>query len=162
MHLRDAHARLHSHTKTSTHTHMHMDHAPRHSSHADTVAVPLWHKNQAWHAIWSWEEGLLEGCWNRVVHASTVRLTIWLGILCISNFEHSCKREEEGRWMDGDREVDSCRVKSSQSTVAPSWWMYSVLALSLSLFSLLHLCWESKVVSFAGTQWAHSVLIEIK
>lgn len=57
-----AHTLTFTYQNKHTHTHMHMDHAPRHSSHADTVAVPLWHKNQAWHAIWSWEEGLLEGC----------------------------------------------------------------------------------------------------
>lgn len=119
-----AHMLIHAHTHTQTH--VHTDHAPRDLSHTDTVAVLPWHQNQAWYAIWSWEEGLLEGCWNRVVHASTVCLTIWLGILRISNFEQSCKREEEGRWMDGDRGVDSCRVKSSQSSVAPIWWMYSV------------------------------------
>lgn len=41
-----------------------------------------------------------------MVHASTVRLTIWLGILCISNFEQSCKREAEGDgWMETEGEI---------------------------------------------------------
>lgn len=37
--FRDKHTRSHAHTQT----HVHTNHAPRDSSHTDTVAVPLWH-----------------------------------------------------------------------------------------------------------------------
>lgn len=46
-----------------------------------------------------------------MVHALTVRLTIWAGTVCITNFELPVlQKGEEG----GEREGDSCRVKSSQ------------------------------------------------
>ena len=110
-----------------TPAHVRADGRPGELSHIDMVLVPLWHQNQARHAIWSREKGLLEECWNQVLHALTVRLTIWLGKPCTSNFELSGSGGRAGgRWMDPDRGVDSCWVKGRQSSEPLDWWMYGI------------------------------------
>lgn len=79
--------------------------------------------------------GFVKQCWSRVVHASTVRLTIWPGILSTSNFERSCKAEQESGWMDRDGGVDGCRVENSWTKVKTIWWMYPAsCCLSNTLF----------------------------
>lgn len=45
---------------------------------------------------------------------------------CVSVTLSSPRIEEQGRWMEGDRGVDGCRVKSSQNTVTPIGWTYTI------------------------------------